>query len=541
MKSMKNMIIKLASLVLALTLIVPSFAGTVFAVEWPDECYVASEGACVMDANSGVVLYGKQENESFYPASITKVMTALITLENCKDLNEMVTFSQSAVSFEEENSTIIGASEGDRLSVKDCLYSLLFQSANEVANALSEHVGAKHPELKSGNETDREVFVKMMNMKAEELGCKGTHFNNPSGLTDSNHYTTPYDMCLILAEAIKNEAFIDIEAHTYWTHAPIKRYPDPEDPWNTVYPKHMMLKRNSHQYYKGAFAGKTGYTMNAGNTLVTAAERDGMVLVATVMNAHNNHYNDTRRLFDFGFDNFKSIPVNDFDNMHVMLEKDMSIAGIPLIDTKTMSIDNSYITLPEEADVSDVSKKLELPENGTGKELGRVVYSYNDRVVGNADIKIKELGDISDMDKAEEDPLLYNYIGKDEMESNAIEENAPVENPSSQQETLENQAQGESEVKNDTVTNESEVAEKKDEKENIFGIPKFAMTILKVFVVLIVIAAILLLFMLHQEKKEAIARARRRQQRLKHTKDLTGQQNIKMDLMVQQRLRKRKK
>ncbi len=539
MRSMKNMIIKLAGIVLALTLIVPSFAGTVFAVEWPEGCYVASEGACVMDAKSGIVLYGKRENDSFYPASITKVMTALITLENCKDLNEMVIFSQSAVSFEEENSTIIGASEGDKLSVRDCLYSLLFQSANEVANALAEHVGAKHPELKTGNESDREVFVKMMNLKAAELGCKGTHFNNPSGLTDSNHYTTPYDMCLILTAAIKNDAFVDIEAHTYWTHAPIRRYPDPEDPWNTVYPKHMMLKKNSHQYYKGAFAGKTGYTMNAGNTLVTAAERDGTVLVATVMNAHNNHYNDTRRLFDFGFDNFKSIAVNEFDNMHVMLEKDMSIAGIPLTDTRTISIDNSYITLPKEADVTDVRKELELPENGTGKELGKVVYSYNDRIVGSADIKIKALGNISELDKAKEDPLLHSYIGTDEAGTGVAESTDNGETAAEQlnEAKLQSEAMAENETKAD-VSDEIELTE---EKENIFGIPKFAMTVLKVAVALIVIVIAVLLFMLHQEKKEAIARARRRQRRLKHTKDLTGQQNIKMDLMVQQRLRKRKK
>ena len=539
MRSMKNMIIKLAGFVLALTLIVPSFAGTVFAVEWPEGCYVASEGACVMDAKSGIVLYGKRENDSFYPASITKVMTALITLENCKDLNEMVTFSQSAVSFEEENSTIIGASEGDKLSVRDCLYSLLFQSANEVANALAEHVGAKHPELKTGNESDREVFVKMMNMKAAELGCMGTHFNNPSGLTDSNHYTTPYDMCLILKAAIKNEAFVDIEAHTYWTHAPIRRYPDPEDPWNTVYPKHMMLKKNSHQYYKGAFAGKTGYTMNAGNTLVTAAERDGTVLVATVMNAHNNHYNDTRRLFDFGFDNFKSIAVNDFDNMHVMLEKDMSIAGISLTDTRTISIDNSHITIPKEADVTDVKKELKLPEDETGKELGKIVYSYNDRVVGNADIKIKALGDVSEFDKASADPLLHNYIGTDETVS-VTDEGEDIKEAAYEQQD-ESNAKSEVIAGNETNADKIDNAEGKEEKENIFGIPRFAMTVLKVAVALIIIVSVALLFMLHQEKKEAIARARRRQKRLKHTKDLTGQQNIKMDLMVQQRLRKRKK
>jgi len=323
MKSLKRIVKKIICVLLVSALLVPVFSQYAYALEsWEQSCYVASEGACLMDADSGVLLFGKNENSRYYPASITKVLTALITLENCDNLSEQVEFSYDAVHIEEQNSTIIGASEGDKLSVMDCLYCLLFQSANEVANALAEHVGGKHPELKEEGMNDSQVFVKMMNEKARVLGCKGSHFNNPSGLTDSNHYVTAYDMCLIMAAAIKNDRFIDIESHTYWTHAPIRRYPDASDPWNTVYPKHLMMKKNSEQYYQGTIAGKTGYTMNAGNTLVTACKRDGMTLVSCVLNAHANHYNDTERLMNFGFKNFKSLKVNDYDNTneHVEIE-----------------------------------------------------------------------------------------------------------------------------------------------------------------------------------------------------------------------------
>ncbi len=401
-----------------------------YAIEpWPEDIYVASEGACLMDADSGTVLFGKNESSAYYPASITKVLTALITLENCNNLSEQVTFSYDAVHIEEENSTIIGASEGDKLSVLDCLYSLLFQSANEVANALAEHVGAKHPELKEEGMSDRDVFIKMMNMKAEELGCTGSHFNNPSGLTDSNHYTTAYDMCLIMAAAIDNDQFLDIESHTYWTHAPIRRYPNADDPWNTVYPKHMMLKKNSSQYYEGTIAGKTGYTMTAGNTLVTACRRGSMTLVSCVLNAHANHYNDTRRLMDFGFDNFISLKLGDYTNIAEKVQNDFSIGGTPMTDAYTMGISpDARIIIPKAGSFVEVEKKLVTDEKSDGETSVKIIYTYGNRQVGEAEFKLMNIGtgSISEAElKAAEDPLLAKILGIEQDESTAAEDTVP--------------------------------------------------------------------------------------------------------------------
>ncbi|HIU88081.1 MAG TPA: D-alanyl-D-alanine carboxypeptidase [Candidatus Avilachnospira avistercoris] len=532
---------RILSFILMLIILVPNICGTVFAaVPWPEGCYVASEGACLIDADSGVVLYGQNENTAFYPASITKVMTALLTLENCEDLTEMVTFSREAVNIEEDNATIIGASEGDRLTVMDCLYSLLFQSANEVANALAEHVGSKHPELKQEGDSDRDVFVRMMNAKAAELGCTNTHFNNPSGLTDPDHYTTPYDMCLIMAAACNDARFVDIESHTYWTHAPIKRYPDPDDPWNTVYPKHSMLKRNSDRYYEGAFAGKTGYTMTSGNTLVTACERNGMRLIVTVMNAHNNHYNDTMRLFDYGYDNFESLYVNDYDDAVAQASDDLSIGGISVVEGVTLGIDpDCKVTIPRGGDFSEISKALEISEDGSAS----IIYRYGDRVVGSSELETVDFGSAETMKEAMEDPLFNKLMASSQAEELGTmatigsAEAAPPEGtlPSTEAGAYAAEASSGAERQ---LESGYEAAAAGEEEPKLSGITRIIILILAGCAL---IFGAMLFINLQLEKREAKAREKRRRRRLRHTRDMTGQQNVAMDMLVQQSLRKNKR
>ncbi len=596
MKGYRRLLSRFICVLLMSALICPAFSLCSFAVEpWPSECYVASEGACLIDAGTGVVLFAKNEHEPYYPASITKVLTALVTIENCENLSEQLTFSYDAVHIEEENSTIIGASEGDRLSVLDCLYCLLFQSANEVANALAEHVGAKHPELKGEGENDRDVFVKMMNMKAEELGCRGSHFHNPSGLTDENHYTTAYDMCLIMAAAIRNETFLDIESRTYWTHAPIRRYPDANDPWNTVYPKHLMLKRNSAQFYPGTIAGKTGYTMNAGNTLVTACERDGMVLAACVLNAHANHYNDTHRLFDFGFDNFSSLKLTVYDNTNARIEQDFEVAGIPVIDSVTIGIDQeTRITIPKAGSYAEVRKSLRTENVGIPGALAEMVYYYGDRQAGSAALKLIPLGGNMDtMAAIEEDPLLGTLLGIEPTESVTGEEETPAEEGAADAEGAEEGAEREENGESagetpaadgavpetaqaggtdvssagaepdgsdaEAVSGAADAGESEDKitakpegdaagtgadpgQERHFGLPPgLVRTGLIICAAAAGLGILFFVIRLMGENREAEERARRRAKRLQHTRDMTGTQQIEMDLQVQGRLRKKQR
>lgn len=245
---------------------------------------VAAEGAVLLNAATGEVLYGKNQDQQFYPASITKVMTALVVLEHC-NLNDTVTFSEAATTNLESGAVALGVSAGDQLTVEQSLYGLLLKSANEIGNGLAEHV--------SGSVS---AFADLMNAKAKELGCKNTHFVNPHGLNNENHKTTPYDMALILRAAVANDTFRKIDTTTSYQFPAIKN-----SAARTITMGHKMMYQTDSRYYEGIIGGKTGYTSKAGNTLVTAAERDGVRLIAVVMKAKGTHYTDTKAMLDYGF------------------------------------------------------------------------------------------------------------------------------------------------------------------------------------------------------------------------------------------------
>jgi len=268
--------------------VLPAFAA---APAWPENINIEAEGGILMDAGSGAVLYGKNIHERYFPASITKILTALIIIDKC-NLDDTITFSHNAVYNVEKGSTNAGYDVGDKITVRQALYVLLLKSANEVANALAEHCAGS-----------MDQFAVMMNEKAKELGCLGSHFTNPSGLNDENHYTTPYDFALICKAAYENPTFVEFDSTTYYELPANSKNPEPF----TVYCGHKMLKKNSSLYYPGIIGGKTGYTTLAGNTLVTCAERDGMKLIAVILNGHQTHYTDTKSLLDYGFGNFKRL------------------------------------------------------------------------------------------------------------------------------------------------------------------------------------------------------------------------------------------
>ena len=165
---------------------------------WPQGPQIYAESAIVMEADTGTILYNKDMDMVNYPASITKIMTALITLEQCS-LDEVVTYSYYATHSIEAGSSSIGTTEGEELTVEESLYALLLESANECGNGLAEHVAGSI-----------DAFVEMMNQKAADLGCTNTHFVNPHGLHDDNHYTSAHDMALITQAAIQNEDFVRI-------------------------------------------------------------------------------------------------------------------------------------------------------------------------------------------------------------------------------------------------------------------------------------------------------------------------------------------
>lgn len=364
---------------LAVTLVLGLTPSDALAAEpWPDNISIQAEGGIVMDADTGTVLFGKNIHNTYFPASITKILTALIVIERC-DLDEMVTFSHDAVYNVEAGSSSAGLDVGDVLSVRDCLYALLLKSANEAANALAEHVAGSV-----------DAFAELMNAKADSLGCQDSHFANPSGLNNPEHYTSAYDMALIGRAALQNSTFMEIDSSLYY-HLPVTRN---NREGLTVYPGHKMIKKNMPEYYSGALGGKTGYTSLAGNTLVTFARRGDMTLVAVILNGHSTHYSDTKAMLNFGFQNFLTVSVADFDTGFASLENDLTIAGLSPTGLSGLEMDPSMkLTVPKDADFSSVNSVLSYdlaPSDPLGT-IAKIQYSWNDRDIGFTYLTVKSM------------------------------------------------------------------------------------------------------------------------------------------------------
>ncbi len=269
-------------LVFALSLFCVVTAGSAKAANAPE---IASEGAVLYNATSGKFLYEKNANHQYYPASITKFMTALLVLENASQ-DDTVVFSSAATENLESGAVNLELTKGDRVKVRDCLYGLMLKSANEVANGLAEHVSGSVPS-----------FAKKMNRRAQELGCTNTNFVNPSGLNNAKHLSTPHDMALIAKACFDRADFRAIDRTVSYHFPATQKRPNGTD----IVMGHRMISSGNADYYPGILGGKTGYTSAAGNTLVTCAERNGVRLIVVVMKSRKTQYSDTRALLDYGF------------------------------------------------------------------------------------------------------------------------------------------------------------------------------------------------------------------------------------------------
>ncbi len=245
---------------------------------------IQSQGAVLMDAATGTLIYSKNADTRYYPASITKLMTALLVAERC-NLDDTVTYSKTAVTNLESGAVTLGLVEGDTLTVRQSLYGLMLKSANEVANGLAEHTAGSIS-----------AFADLMNEKAKSLGCTGTHFVNPNGLNNSEHYTTPHDMALIARAAFANSTVATVASTLSYQIPATKKAAA-----RTITMGHKMVNPKDSRYYPGIIGGKTGYTSLAGNTLVTCVEKDGNRLIAVVMKSKSTQYEDTKALLDYGF------------------------------------------------------------------------------------------------------------------------------------------------------------------------------------------------------------------------------------------------
>lgn len=328
---------------------------------WPVGPTLAGTAGILMDARTGTILFGQNADEALYPASITKLMTALLTLENTS-LSDIVTFSRNAVYSIEADSSNIAVTDGEQLTVEQCLYALLLQSANEVANGLGEHIAGS-----------MDAFAEMMNNRAAQLGCTNTHFVNAHGLHDENHYTTCHDMALIMKALIHNDTFIKISSAEKYTIEPTNLQPEPR----YLRQKHKMLCESEYTY-EGTVAGKTGYTPEAGNTLVTYAVRGDMELIAVSMHTNWTHYDDTIAMFDFGFSNFTACNMAEISDAQVNANDFLS-SSQGVFDTSAPSLrldDNSWVILPNNLSPADLESSLTLNTSGSSNVVADITYSY---------------------------------------------------------------------------------------------------------------------------------------------------------------------
>lgn len=250
------------------------------------ELSITSETAVLMDADTGEVLYDKGMDERRYPASITKLMTLLVAVENSSP-EDTVTFTETGVRDVTWDSGNIGMQLGEVMTMEDCWYAAIIQSANEVCAQIAETVG--------GTEA---AFIDMMNQKAQELGCTNTHFANASGLPDENQYTTARDMAKIMQAGLQNETFRRVVGSTDYTIPATNM-----SAARSLHTHVPLLAKENGFYYEGCIAGKTGYTQEAGHTLAVAAERDGHTYIAVTMKTSDLGINctDARTLFDYAF------------------------------------------------------------------------------------------------------------------------------------------------------------------------------------------------------------------------------------------------
>lgn len=332
---------------------------------WPKGPAVYADSAIVMDMESGAILYGKQADKQHYPASITKLMTTLVALENA-ELKDKVRFTEDSISFLQWDDAHIGMKAGEELNLEDSLYGILLASANEVSHAVAESVGAD----RLGGDYD--TFIQRMNTRAKELGCTNSHWVNPNGLHDDEHYTSAHDMALIASEVYKQEEFHKIMGTLEYKIGSTNLTKEER----VFQQNHKMLWPENFYYYEYCTGGKTGYTDQAKTTLVTMADNGDMHLAAVVLYDYGvDAYTDTRGMMDYVFQNFVKTPVADLEESE---------------DITRFDDGNAYVVLPEGIEFSQLEKEIILTEDGI--RSGRIIYMYEGQRVGSADVTLTEEG-----------------------------------------------------------------------------------------------------------------------------------------------------
>lgn len=355
---------------------------------------MTSEAVLIMESSTGKVVYEKNGYQKKYPASTTKILTAILAIEHC-NLDESATASEFAINSIPSGYSTANIQIGETLSVRDLLYALMLQSANESAVILAEHI--------SGSQ---EAFADLMNKKAVEIGCKNTNFVNPNGIHNENHYTTAYDLALMAKYAMKNETFREIVKTTSFTLPATNAYPANTRTYNNTNNLIIYDNRNrpDNYYYKEATGIKTGYTSFAKNCLVSSAEKNGIEYICVVLGAsiiyEDGHsisarYVDTINLFNYAFDNY---------SFRLLVDKGFNVDSVE-IENATKETKNLDLLLSNEINIfasidnrdTEIQPEISLIEGlqapiSKGDTVGTISYEveglrYTTDLIAGNDVK----------------------------------------------------------------------------------------------------------------------------------------------------------
>lgn len=365
----KKLIVTLFTLILFFSFL-PVYADS-------EEPQITADAAILIDSNTGKILYSKNENEKMYPASTTKIMTAILTIENC-NLDDTVTVPYEAIASIPSGYSVAALQPGEKLTVNQLLQVLMVHSANDAANVLAYHVA-----------DSIESFATMMNTKVSELGLENTHFTNPSGKHDENHYTTAYDLSKIMQYCMKNSTFRTLAGLKSCVIPATNKYDE------RIFSSTNELLTASNYYYKYAIAGKTGYTTEAKNCLVSVANKDDLELISVVLgvglypNNLSGKFIETVNLFNYGYDNYTIRKLREKDAIATQIE-----VGNGTKETRNLNllISDNITALVKQSDLeTEFTPKIELDDNiqapiAQGKTIGKIIYEI-DGITYTSDLK----------------------------------------------------------------------------------------------------------------------------------------------------------
>lgn len=328
--------------------------------------------SCILiEANTGKILYEKNSNDVRFPASTTKIMTAILTVENC-NLDDVATVSHNAVYSIPYDYTHASLKEGEELTIEQLLYALMIPSANDAAIVLAEHISGSVEE-----------FAKLMNKRAEELGCKNTHFVNPNGIHSKDHTSTSYDLALMGKFAMQNSIIRKIVSTTQFTLPATNKYSKADRTFNN---SNDLLSTYSRYYYEGTTGVKTGYTGEAGNCIIASAKKNDFEVILVVLGGESTNtglsqrYLDCKTLFDYAFNNYSLKTLNEKN----AVLKQITVRGATE-ETQNLNVlikDKIAIFSENSADLSSLEPEITLDENlmapiSANSAIGKITYNYD--------------------------------------------------------------------------------------------------------------------------------------------------------------------